>query len=699
MRISATIFTLCAFFISQMGVQQLKAGTPANPKDNTSVQTGSQNSGETTKIPPAGYASRTVQKRKADTHYLYIPLVIYDDDYHTYLGLTNPSDSETAYTVESYQPDGTLIREEPGTLDPHARTYLFLNGVEEDYYWIRIAYDNELDAYANMVSPDLQDSAFVKASTSLEHQLYVPHIAPEIDYWNSYSSIVNATNMEGLFTFDYLNGTVDLPMPTSPFEQYFLEWYDDLLEPYFDDMFYWGIVKPSGESEPLEPMLVGMEAFTRKGEARQLGALDLQNNESDVLYFAHIDTGGGYWWTGMVIENISDATIQVDFIPYKADGTELTKVTFEMEPNEKLVNVVETFWTDEGVDFPADTAWIKVVSSGGNIIGFELFGTIGENNRLLTGINGATGGSAGLLFPHVQVSEDFWTGITFVNVSDTDATVQLTAYGDDGTHLGDSDPFVVAPNAKKVDVAQNFFTDNQIPEGTTHVVAWSDQPIVGFEIWGNLVPQQDYISGMLGTELPPPSNSAYAYSFEYESTGVTCWDDGWELAVFNDNTDEYNNWLHAGENVFSKAQGWNDVYPQTVPDGIDYMLGFYGDSGTRVHQGLVSPPITLPDDVSTVSFYSQFGYPGDATVSDYFYISQDTTLENFFNSATLLNEFSIVYIGTLPMSSEVDIFTEWKKETFDISAFAGQTVRFMFELDSSYGESWHIDMIEIMTLK
>lgn len=762
-------------------------------------------------IPVSARSQCLKRNKKAGMPYIYIPLIVVDEDYQTYLGLTNPTDSPTNYTLQSICPNGGTISEESGTLGAHCRLYQLLDGTSEEIYWIRIQYDNALDGYVNFVSSDLQKSAFVKASSTLESMLFVPHIASKTDYWNSYSAIVNATDQTASFMFDYLNGTIDMPSPSASYEQYYFEWHDDLLYSVFNDTNYWGIVKPieaaklsyDGEwvgtnsqdrvfnftvsdnrvtgvdtdvyfsncglsqrttlefspgysingnsfafstsgspvkmvisgtfitsasatgtvastySNPYpycretvnltwqatkeggggnDPMLAGMEMFGRKGDVHQVGAFDLRNNQAEILYFAHIAANRVYWWTGVAIEDVSPNPITVDFVPYDANGTELTGVTYDMASNEKLVKVVDNFWTDKGLEYPAETAWIKVIAQGGEIIGFELFGTHGEDARLLTGINAATEGAEGLLFAHVEVGENGWTGITFVNISELTATIRLEAYDNDGNNVGDSPAFELAPYGKVVDLAQNFFDGDVLPTGATYVIAVSDQPILGFELWGNLIPRQDYISGMLASPISVPAEGeSYTYSFEYLTTGVLCWDDGWELAVFSDNTDEYAEWFHAGEDIFSKVQSWTDIYPQQVPDGVDYMVGFYGESGVRVHQALVSPSITLSADASTVSFYSQFGYPGDATASDFFYISEDLELTSFFDSAALLNEFTTAYIHSLPASSEISEFTQWKQESFDISAYAGKTVRFMFELDSSYGESWHIDMFEILT--
>ncbi|NOZ12782.1 MAG: hypothetical protein GXO69_03925 [Acidobacteria bacterium] len=651
-------------------------------------------------------------KKDAGEKHLYFSLLKNGSDYVSYIGLVNIDTAAVNFTIHIMDQSGTeVVDSVTGTLDPMARYYAPVSTEQLDgVLWGEVVSDGNLAGYLNLLGRDGTRSMFVRASDTLEKQLYLPHIAPEVNYWDTYTAIMNGNRVDSEASnvfLNYISGTKALSGPIKPLTQYWCEWATDVFPGGFPaGMPFWGKIWNNVAADKSDNVLAGMELFARKGNGpdgnpiHQECGLDLSSETSSTLYFPHIDVNGKYWWTGIAIENVSTGPATVTFQPYDAGGAALTPVSYDMTASQKLVKVVQSFWTDQGLDFPADTAWIAVSTVEGRLIGYELFGTLDDAGyRLLAGINAPSGGELKLLYPHVDSSDDFWTGVAAVNIGTETASVTASAYDNTGKLLktitiSDS----LAPNQKIVNTVKAFFTndsDDGPPAGTTMVVLESTQPIVGFELWGNLTPEQDYISGMLATPLPP-----VVFREGFEKDDYTGQNNVWQLWPLSDNQDTGLGWDLASLTSYGPDGTFLSMYKQSVPSGYDYIVGYFGDKNVRNHQILVSPPITLPDNVTEASFYSQFGWPEYAEDSDAFYLTEDTVIGEGWSldNATPLITFTKDYIQSLTLSNEPALdnsFTRWKKESADISAYAGKTVRFIFEINSLYGESWQVDRFRI----
>jgi len=80
------------------------------------------------------------------------------------------------------------------------------------------------------------------------------------------------------------------------------------------------------------------------------------------------------------------------------------------------------------------------------------------------------------------VEDDGWTGIAFVNIEDSAASVTLNAHMDDGSVVA-TEVMNVAANAKVVDLAENLFTQNI--SAATCISYSSDREVVGFQLNGS----------------------------------------------------------------------------------------------------------------------------------------------------------------------------------------------------------------------
>jgi hypothetical protein len=130
-----------------------------------------------------------------------------------------------------------------------------------------------------------------------------------------------------------------------------------------------------------------------------------------------------------------------------------------------------------GLDLPPETAWFDIAAAS-PITGFELFGTTDGNQ--LAGYMGVGISTYGGVF--AKLEDDGWTGIAFVNIEDSTATVTLTAYADSGAVVA-TEEMNVAANAKMVDTPSNIFSEDV--STATYIGFSSDREVVGFQLNGS----------------------------------------------------------------------------------------------------------------------------------------------------------------------------------------------------------------------
>lgn len=669
-----------------------------------------------------GQPAIAVKHTKSDvpyTHTIYFPLLQQDQLMTSRIGLVSLSDVAVSAQITCFALTGETVLD-PLVVDlaAHGRWFdVVTDAPLADPIWCRVDATGPISGYLSMLAADQQRSVFVRATEQLEGLLYLPHIAESTQYWNTYTSLVHVeptvTEDANPF-FDYISGTVPLDGPIKPNTAFFMNWETDVFAGGFPEgMFFWGklVTNITPSIDKSRATLAALELFEREGaDIAQICGLDLGATTAKTLYFPHIaNLQNGYWWTGVAIENVSTAPATVVFTPYDAAGTPMTPVTYEFEPSQKVVKLVEDFWEDMAQTLPGNTAWIRVDTEDGRLIGYELFGTLeAAGATVLTAVNATSTTSPNLLYPHVSENEQEWTGIVILNTGSEAATVTISARNNAGTLMGDAllpDP--LAPNQKWVRLAADIFPGG-LPEGTTQLVAEADQPLVGFELWGDDVEPEpgsnvtkNHLSGMLaGPAMPPVFRETFEniLDIRYMDAGPY---DGWMLVKFEDDDDGDFGWEHSTMIGYGDGSWYDEKWPQTIPQGRDYLVGFYGDSSALNHELLVSPVIDLPADVTTLTFDSQYGWAGYYTVTDRLFVTNDidSAPAEILDAAVLVYEPGVALVTAMERSTQpelvADDFSQWHRVELDISAFAGSSIRLLFEINSLYEESWHIDKLEI----
>lgn len=118
--------------------------------------------------------------------------------------------------------------------------------------------------------------------------------------------------------------------------------------------------------------------------------------------------------------------------------------------------------------------------------------------------------------------------------------------------------------------------------------------------------------------------------------------------------------------------GHNDAYCAAV---------FADGSGTFQDEWLLTPTISLPSDVDSLTFYHRADNAANDNALNYLRISTDGG-----NTWTVLWNFSNTY-GTLPSS--------WTLNVTNLTAYAGEDVIIAWQYRSTAGEDWFIDDIRI----
>ena len=419
---------------------------------------------------------------------LYFPRIMESDGWKTTIGITNPQSETLSVDLTAYNSQGEAL--ETVTFDQlksHGSIYRSLDNIfhpvsnpfggwtYSDIAWVRATSNKQLQGFAEYNKEDGSRRMLTEAIMTPSSTLYVPHVAEQTDYWWTEASVINTQDYQsvGYKAGPSYNPIADLTLSDHQQTLDLTQYYGDPFEPGT------GV----GKFTSSDPTIAGVEMFGRKGNFNTAAALTLKTLPSKTLYFTHI-ASNSYWWTGCAVYNITGETATVQVYGYDENGNLLGTNTVTIQPNTKKVALVGDFITTDPMP-----AYITMESDQ-NIIGFELFG--GNTWQILAGfsVDGITSNS--LYFNHIRVNDDEWTGISMINMGDSTAAVNLSAYDETGTLLAQNS-LSIDPKAKKVDVVENLF-GGTLPVGVSHVAVESSQPLAGFELVGDKA--QTHLGGM-----------------------------------------------------------------------------------------------------------------------------------------------------------------------------------------------------------
>ncbi len=396
---------------------------------------------------------------------LYFPHVAASDPWQTEIAVINTGGQTVSGTLKAFSNAGVAGETLYVALPGHGRKQIdvaaeFANHADIGY----IIFETDFDAvqgYAKFYREGVYRAAVPAVKEVNTSDIYIPHIASN-DQWRTELSLLNTTSeTKQIFIAFYVGSGQFKPGPQITLNANEHRVFDiTSLQPP-SDLQSARILNAGG--------VIGLELFGST-DGDQLDGIPLTDKTASTLYYPHVADES--WWTGIAAYNPSASACTVTITPYSAAGTPLFSPFFPIAANGKYVGAVS------GLGFPDGTSWFRMESTM-PLTGFELFSTI--DNRQLAPYAGEAGNAAKYgIFPKIE--KNGWTGIAFVNTADSQASVTLRAYDDNGTAVAES-VLDVAAHAKEARVAEAFFT--QDIGSATYIAYASNRNIVGFQINGS----------------------------------------------------------------------------------------------------------------------------------------------------------------------------------------------------------------------
>jgi len=305
-------------------------------------------------------------------------------------------------------------------------------------------------------------------STWLNSPLFVPHIAEEVDYWNTYAYLSDSNPlMLDVTVAGQTESHTAVPAETIDLE--------GLLPADAEIADDWGKLTAYA-TDPFSDTnsLTGFEMFVKDGSDG--AACELVGRGSTMLYIPHVPEETDIFWTGFAFLNTgtSPATVTATF--YDDNGNVVGTETLTIPAQSKIKGLMSGLFANE-----AGTARWGTIASDQVINGIEIYGTYHAG---ICGMALPTVANTWGILPDVLTGEGNWTGIAITNVGTTDATVTIQLVGADGTVKAEKTEPIAAMHRFKTVVA-DYFTEATLEAGDT-IRYSSTSPVVALESCGNV---------------------------------------------------------------------------------------------------------------------------------------------------------------------------------------------------------------------
>lgn len=238
------------------------------------------------------------------------------------------------------------------------------------------------------------------------------------------------------------------------------------------------------------PLRGALEFGTTDGQSQVV--MPLVSGSGRALTFPYVVLALG-WYTGLTLINTEPAAATAELKAYGESGALLSTVNVPIPAMGKYVRLINECFP--GVADPA-TIRLVDVSADRNLIGFELFGNFGSPGLAgLPAFNRAGGVltataplekaaprlvTSALLFNEIPDNTDWYTGVTFCNLSAADATVHAELRDGQGNALASADR-LVHPMEQYTREIWNVF-DGTVRPDARYLTLTSPEPTLGFEL-------------------------------------------------------------------------------------------------------------------------------------------------------------------------------------------------------------------------
>lgn len=427
---------------------------------------------------------------EVSTPRLIFPYPKTDEVEETELLLINPSNGDADVTLVARSFDGGELAKSSMTMGPGAHwtrnvSDLFPNVNGQDLGWVQVLASRAITGLSTTTGLDNETALAEPALSTTLEELVVPHIAQATAQWYTRAAIINNSGEQVATALSAEAGNFAVDQVSEVFQSAIIDF-----EAFFGGSLPGGSEWASFVEGNAKTNLAGMELFGTKLGSPRVAGLNLANARVKDpgftyvrrnLYFPHV--AGSDFWTGIAFVNISNSNTDIRLLGYDNQGQVLAETNMTLAPFAKEVRLAYQFFDNLAVD--AGLAWIALETDG-FVQGYELFGDNDSDATVLSGFPAVTGGSTELTFRKVHAEENVsWTGIAVVNIAtSSEANLVYEAIDAEGRVLGSSLRTIGALR-KDVALVQNLFNGG-LPEGTAWVRVSSDQPIAGFQLYGDL---------------------------------------------------------------------------------------------------------------------------------------------------------------------------------------------------------------------
>lgn len=210
--------------------------------------------------------------------------------------------------------------------------------------------------------------------------------------------------------------------------------------------------------------VAGYLKFHQNGKFRVGLAASNRPAQSGELPVPHIDTGRE-WWTGLALVNTGTELLDLAVVFNTGDVRSVT-----LGPGAHTAFTVAELLGPGRTDVTS-----AVIHNATGIVGLTLFG----DDRRLSGVPLTDHIGTRLLYPHVDMTAQWWTGIVVYNPSDASVGLTVTPHDASGAALSPLERSLAAGGRMAVTA-----TDLGLPASTAWMSVDATGPVTGFELFG-----------------------------------------------------------------------------------------------------------------------------------------------------------------------------------------------------------------------
>ena len=230
--------------------------------------------------------------------------------------------------------------------------------------------------------------------------------------------------------------------------------------------------------------LAGYTKFYHQSAGYRVALPTVTETSADTLFVSHVASDDN-WWTGFALVNPTNGALNP--ILTFSNGTQ-HRIRIAAGQH-KSFSVRDLFAGDAQPELKS-----AIISDCTGIIGFELFGSIGDGHQL-SGISLSNRLATTIYYPHIASDSDWWTGIAAYDPFATNHSFTIRPYTKTG--------YPLAPKTINLEPGQKKYLNSAKGIGLPEECAWiklqATSGITGFELFGSQ--NGDQLGGYTGVGI------------------------------------------------------------------------------------------------------------------------------------------------------------------------------------------------------